>query len=84
MEVLSDCYRVTGRLRHPRIMANLRKRKFYQSLPSSAVTFPWLISVHFADMASHAVQHIQSISPDNPDTAAFSVESILKGIHYFR
>ncbi|KAK4315078.1 hypothetical protein Pmani_013672 [Petrolisthes manimaculis] len=41
-------------------------------------------SSRIKDMASHAVHHVQSISTDNPDAATFTVESILKGIHYFR
>lgn len=36
------------------------------------------------DMATSAVHHVQTIGSDCVDLSGFTVESILKGIHYFR
>lgn len=36
------------------------------------------------DMASHAVHHVQTFGSENNDVSSFTVESIMKGIHYFR
>ncbi|XP_063612965.1 DNA repair protein RAD51 homolog 3-like [Penaeus indicus] len=36
------------------------------------------------DMAGHAVEHVQNIAGDEIDVSSFTIESILKGVHYFR
>lgn len=36
------------------------------------------------DMASYAVRHVQTISGEDEDVSEFSVESVLRGTHYFR